>query len=55
MDIFEQGGISGQAQTGKGRLYQVKDRELRHEKKLDRMLHDALFSKIILPTRIKWF
>lgn len=55
MDKFEHGKEIGQLQGEKGSLYQVKDRELVHEQKLDAMLRDGLLEKFILPLRVKWF
>ncbi len=55
MDKFEQGQALGQLQSEKGTLYQVKDRELAHEQKVDSMLNDGLLEKCTLPLRIKWF
>lgn len=55
MDKFEQGKALGQLQSEKGSLYQVKDRELVHEQKLDTMLNEGLLEKYNLPPRIKWF
>ncbi|NOQ17371.1 MAG: formyl transferase [Methyloprofundus sp.] len=55
IDKFEQGGSLGQLQTEKGSLYQVKDRELIHEKKLNTMLENGLLEKNTLPQRVKWF
>lgn len=45
MDKFEQGGSLGQLQTEKGSLYQVKDRELIHEQKLNTLLESGLLEK----------
>ena len=55
MDKFEQNEPLGQRQTEKGSLYQVKDRELKHERQLDKILKDGLLEKHCLPPRIKWF
>lgn len=55
MDKFEQGEVPGEVQSEKGALYQVKDRELKHEQKLDAMLKNGLLGKYIMPQRIKWF
>ena len=48
------GEALGVAQPTKGRLYQVKDRGLRHEKILANRLTDLL-SGMALPRRISWF
>lgn len=45
----------GQRQTAKGRLYRAKDRQLRHERELERRLRDGLLSGNRLPARIRWF
>ncbi|MFP5380850.1 MAG: formyl transferase [Gammaproteobacteria bacterium] len=45
----------GVAQPGRGRLYQVKDRGLRHEKKLDADLAVGMLRDVALPRRIRWF
>jgi len=44
----------GLAQPGKGRLYQVKDRGLRHEQALDERLPEML-AGLDLPLRVRWF
>jgi hypothetical protein len=43
----------GQVQPHKGRLYQVKQRGLRHERKLERMLREGFLSHV--NKRITWF
>ncbi len=45
----------GAPQAGKGRLYQVKQRGLRHERKVKRLLSDGLLRDRKLGLRIKWF
>jgi len=45
----------GRQQPGKGRLFQVKDRGLRHERELERKLVDGLLERVALPRRVKWF
>jgi methionyl-tRNA formyltransferase len=45
----------GQHQTEKGRLYQVKDRRLRHERELDRRLAAGMLDRVVLPKRVTWF
>lgn len=44
----------GTMQPGKGRLYQVKDRGLRHEQSLAKRLPEIL-SGLALPRRVHWF
>ena len=58
VDLFERlgrGESFGQKQHGKGRLYQVKDRGLRHERDLDRRLVAGMLDGIQLPRRVIWF
>jgi methionyl-tRNA formyltransferase len=45
----------GQSQPHKGRLYQVKQRGLRHELKVDRLLRAGLLKSLQLGTRVRWF
>ncbi len=45
----------GQRQTHKGRLYQVKQRGLSHERQVDRRLRDGLLRDLYLPRRVTWF
>jgi len=45
----------GMMQPGKGRLYQVKDRGLRHERALVARLTSGMLAGIALPRRIRWF
>jgi hypothetical protein len=52
---LERGERVGRQQPGKGRLYQVKDRGLRHERELERKLVDGLLEEVALPRRVKWF
>ena len=49
------GELFGQNQPGKGRLYQVKDRGLRHERELERRLADGMLGQVELPKRVRWF
>lgn len=50
-----QGEPLGMAQSGRGRLYQVKDRSLRHERALAARLAAGLLAGRALPRRIRWF
>jgi len=50
-----QGESLGVAQYCKGRLYQVKQRGLRHELRVARMLNNGLLSDLDLGLRVKWF
>ncbi|HHM06081.1 MAG TPA: formyl transferase [Gammaproteobacteria bacterium] len=45
----------GAVQPERGRLYQVKDRLLRHERHLDRRLAEGLLRGLDLPRRVRWF
>ena len=45
----------GQQQPHKGRLYQVKQRGLRHETKVERSLREGLLHGLELGPRITWF
>lgn len=45
----------GVAQPGKGSLYQVKDRGLRHERALRASLAAGLLANCRLPPRVTWF
>lgn len=55
LDRLEKGERFGHKQTGKGKLYQVKNRQWKHEKTLDRLLADGLLKNIDLPQRVTWF
>jgi hypothetical protein len=45
----------GALQTGKGCLYQVKQRGLRHEQKVEQMLAEGLLHNRELGLRVRWF
>jgi hypothetical protein len=45
----------GQTQPGRGRLYQVKQRGLRHELEVDRLLRGGLLQQVNLGRRVVWF
>lgn len=45
----------GQIQPHKGRLYQVKQRSLRHEQQVDRRLKEGLLQGLDLEARITWY
>lgn len=47
--------LGGRPQASKGRLYQVKDRLLRHERALERKLRTGLLRGCALPARVRWF
>lgn len=52
---IENGEVIGQSQNGSGHLYQVKDRQLKHEKILDSKMKEGLLMGVSLPLRVKWF
>ncbi len=45
----------GMAQPGKGRLYQVRHRGLRHERELATRLESGMLEGLALPRRVRWF
>ena len=45
----------GRAQPGKGHLYQVRDRGLRHESALAARVASGMMAGMALPRRIRWF
>lgn len=45
----------GQTQPGRGRLYQVKQRGLRHEMAVDRLLKSGLLERFRMDRRVRWF
>jgi methionyl-tRNA formyltransferase len=45
----------GQTQSHKGRLYQVKQRSLRHEQQVDRLLRGGLLRGLNLDVRVTWY
>jgi len=45
----------GMTQAGKGRLYQVKDRGLKHEQALAARLASGMLAGVDLPRRVRWF
>lgn len=45
----------GMAQPGKGRLYQVRHRGLRHERELATRLKSGMLEGLALPRRVRWF
>jgi methionyl-tRNA formyltransferase len=49
------GEMLGQRQTAKGNLYQVKDRGLRHERKVAHKLAGGMLDSVCLAPRVKWF
>ena len=55
LDRIEQGEAVGAIQTHKGSLYQVKDRGLQHEKKLEALLQNGLLKNLNYGERVTWF
>lgn len=55
MERVAQGERFGQPQMHKGRLYQVKDRGLRHEQWVEQKLHAGMLHTLELKTRVNWF
>jgi hypothetical protein len=55
LDRLEKGEIFGVIQTDKGSLYQVKDRGLQHEKKLEALLQSGMLKNLNLGKRVTWF
>ncbi len=55
LDRLERGEPLGQSQPHKGRLYQVKDRGLRHERALERRLAEGMLAGVHLPRRVTWY
>jgi methionyl-tRNA formyltransferase len=55
VERIARGEALGTQQPGKGRLYQVRDRGLRHEKALDANLAAGMLRDIALPRRVRWF
>lgn len=45
----------GAPQPGRGRLYQVKDRALRHERALAARIDEGLLADVHLAARVRWF
>jgi len=52
---LEQGNHLGEAQSSRGRLYQVKDRCWRHERALAMRLKQGALDDVELPQRVRWF
>lgn len=55
LEGFARGEALGVAQPGKGRLYQVKQRGLRHERRVAQLLAGGLLKGVALPMRVRWF
>ena len=54
-DRLEKGERFRQKQSGKGRLYRVKDREWKHERRLATRMRHGLLHDVTLPQRVRWF
>jgi methionyl-tRNA formyltransferase len=55
LERLERGEVLGQPQAEKGRLYQVKQRGWREERRLATLMEDGLLRGVKLPTRVRWF
>jgi len=54
-DRLEMGERFEQKQSGKGRLYMVKNRTWRHERRLAERMRNGLLRAVNLPKRVRWF
>ena len=55
LERLERGEKLGLRQEHKGRLYQVRDRLLRHETALAKKLREGMLRGLNLPVRITWY
>jgi methionyl-tRNA formyltransferase len=55
VERLSQGDRLGQAQPHRGRLYQMKQRGLRHELHVARALRAGMLRRVNLPRRVRWF
>ncbi|HTS21115.1 MAG TPA: formyl transferase [Casimicrobiaceae bacterium] len=55
LDRLERGESLGQRQPEKGRLYQVKDRGWREERRLAGRMREGLLRGVSLPPRLRWY
>ena len=55
LERLERGEALGQPQAEKGRLYQVKQRGWREERRLATLMEDGLLHGMKLPARVRWF
>ena len=55
LDRLERGERVGQPQPNKGRLYQVKQRGWREERRLAAQIENGLLRGLHLPKRVRWF
>jgi len=54
-DRLEKGERFRQKQSGRGRLYRVKDRAWKHERSLDVRMQNGMLRGVKLPKRVRWF
>ncbi len=55
LERLERGEALGQSQRERGRLYQVKQRGWREERRLARQIENGMLRGLSLPRRIRWF
>jgi hypothetical protein len=55
LERLEQGEPLGQPQAEKGRLYQVRQRGWREERRLANQMKNGLLREVKLPGRVRWF
>jgi methionyl-tRNA formyltransferase len=55
LDRLEHGEHLGQPQREKGKLYQVKHRRWRDERRLAARMRQGLLHGVQLPSRVRWF
>jgi methionyl-tRNA formyltransferase len=55
LERLERGEMLGEPQAEKGRLYQVKERGWREERRLAKRMQDGLLRGPALPARVRWF
>ena len=55
LERLERGEVLGQPQAEKGRLYQVKQRGWREERRLATLMEHGLLRGVKLPARVRWF
>ncbi len=55
LERLERGERLGQPQAEKGRLYQVKDRRGRDERRMAERMRAGMLRGVQLPARVRWF
>ncbi len=55
LERLDRGERLGQPQAEKGRLYQVKDRRWRDERRLAERMRAGMLRGVQLPARVRWF